>query len=94
MWTRVKTNSKIYNYGIGWEINNIDGQIVIEESGHWQGFSSFMARYPKENLIVIMLSNLGDVDLRPIVHHIADLYDISLAIQPTEKNTSRMLKLQ
>jgi len=46
------------NYGYGWQFGNYRGEDIIQHSGGLQGFISQLARYPKENVTVVILTNL------------------------------------
>jgi CubicO group peptidase (beta-lactamase class C family) len=76
MWSPVRLSSgATAPYGFAWALHHTaQGHRVIEHSGHWQGFSTFIARYPDDHLSVIVLCNLGDVKTGDIAHAIADLY--------------------
>ena len=80
MWTPVKLNNgKTQNYGFGWIVDNINGHRVIEHGGEFQGFSSYITRYPDDKFTVIILTNLhfiAKAALGPMTHHIADMYKI------------------
>src|SRR4051812_24920278 len=68
MWTPVSLTSGAAGataafapYGFAWFLHHVaSGHRVIEHSGHWQGFSTFIGRYPDDHLSVIVLCNLGD----------------------------------
>jgi CubicO group peptidase (beta-lactamase class C family) len=58
MWTAVKTaDGKDQGYGFGWSIGTVNGHRRISHSGAWQGFSSSIARYPADQLTVIVFMN-------------------------------------
>jgi CubicO group peptidase (beta-lactamase class C family) len=54
-------------YGYGWAIGNFRGEEVLEHGGGLHGFSTRIARYPAENLTVVMLTNVipTEVNLNP-----------------------------
>ena len=59
MWTPVTLNDgKTSPYGFGWMLGKANGHPVIEHGGAWQGFMTFIARYPEQRLTVVVLSNL------------------------------------
>ncbi len=45
-------------YGYGWEISQQDGHRVIWHEGMVWGFASYLARYPDDQLTIIVLSNV------------------------------------
>lgn len=54
-------------YGYGWGIGSFRGVEVLEHGGGLHGFSTRIARYPSQNLTVIMLTNVipTEVTLTP-----------------------------
>jgi CubicO group peptidase (beta-lactamase class C family) len=79
MWTPVKLNNGTsYPYGFGWRIGYQRGHRVIEHSGHWQGFSTGICRYPDFGLTVIMLANLADLSSLTIAEEIAGIHEPQL----------------
>lgn len=57
MWTRVKLNNgRSYPYGFGWEVRSKFGHRIIDHAGIT---GTEYARYPDDNLTVIVLTNLG-----------------------------------
>lgn len=88
MWTPVKLNNGTsYPYGFGWRIGVQRGHRVIEHSGHWQGFSTAICRYPDFGLTVIMLANLADLHSLSIAEEIAGIQEPQLQ-SPNSLKTS------
>jgi CubicO group peptidase (beta-lactamase class C family) len=57
MWTPVKLNTgRSYPYGFGWEVRRKLGHRIIDHTGIT---GTEYARYPDDNLTVIVLTNLG-----------------------------------
>lgn len=52
MWTPVRNN-----YGYGWNIRQAHNHKQIGHGGGINGFSTFIARYPDDDAVVIVLSN-------------------------------------
>jgi CubicO group peptidase (beta-lactamase class C family) len=46
------------NYGYGWSFDDYRGQDIIEHGGGLHGFISQLARYPEENVTVVLLTNI------------------------------------
>lgn len=61
-------------YGYGWFLGDYRGEDIIQHSGGLHGFLSQLARYPKENLTVVMFTNISpaEVDMNPSM--LAELY--------------------
>ena len=61
MWTPVQLaagNTKAY--GFGWNTAVIHGHPVMFHGGAWQGFKSFLVRFPKEQMTFIVMANSWD----------------------------------
>jgi hypothetical protein len=85
MWMPVRlNNNKTYDYGFGWGFARVNGHLIIEHGGAWQGFTSFIARYVDDRLTVIVLDNLAGGNAGKIAHNVAALYNPELARKPIE----------
>jgi CubicO group peptidase (beta-lactamase class C family) len=65
MWTPyVLSNGKPNSagYGFGWHAGTQNDHKRLEHTGGWQGFSTAIARYPDDNLTVVILTNSRDAD--------------------------------
>jgi CubicO group peptidase (beta-lactamase class C family) len=67
-------------YGLGWALAEENGNRIVEHSGHWQGFSSHILRYPDRGVSVILLSNLAEVPAGMLARSLAGLADRALAV--------------
>ena len=80
MWTPVKLNDgKTHPYGFGWALGEVNKQKIIEHGGSWQGFKSFIARYPDNGLTVIVFANLAQTNPATLAHGVAGIYDTRLS---------------
>jgi CubicO group peptidase (beta-lactamase class C family) len=60
MWTKVKTaDGKEHDYGFGWQLGARNGHKRVHHGGAWQGFTTYIDRYPDDGLTVIVLCNLA-----------------------------------
>jgi CubicO group peptidase (beta-lactamase class C family) len=83
MWSRAKLNDgRERRYGFGWALRMLNGKLVIEHGGAWQGFKSFIARYPDRKLAVIVFANLADVNPSKLATGIAEAFDPTLKPRP------------
>ncbi len=58
MWTPVKLDSgKPKAYGFGWHTDEIHNRRVVYHGGAWQGFKSFIVRFPGDKLSLIFFAN-------------------------------------
>jgi CubicO group peptidase (beta-lactamase class C family) len=93
MWTPAKLNDgSVAPYGFGWELGELRGRRILYHSGQWQGFSSFIARYPDDNLVVIALANRARASLQTIANRVAGHYVEALAEPPKRPPTAKVLK--
>jgi CubicO group peptidase (beta-lactamase class C family) len=47
-------------YGLGWYVQPYRGRTLLQHGGNIDGFTSFVSFLPRENLGVVVLSNLGE----------------------------------
>jgi CubicO group peptidase (beta-lactamase class C family) len=79
VFTPVKLKSgNTYPYGFGWEVDDFSGQRRHHHGGVWQGFRSYISRYPGADLTVIFLTNLGSADHYRLAIGIAAVFDPKL----------------
>ena len=79
MWTPIELNDgKTWPYGFGWSLGTLRGHRIIEHGGAWQGFKSFIARYPNDNLTVIFFANLIQANPATFAHGVAGIYNPEL----------------
>jgi CubicO group peptidase (beta-lactamase class C family) len=81
MWTPVTLNNGTSApYGFGWRITKSDsGQQMLEHGGAWQGFASYIVRYPEDRLSVAVLCNRAGASAGYIAKRIAGFYVPSIA---------------
>jgi CubicO group peptidase (beta-lactamase class C family) len=81
MWSPVKLNNgTISPYGYGWRIAKSDsGHRLTEHGGAWQGFASYIVRYPDDRLTVAVLCNRAGASASYIAKRIAGFYVPSVA---------------
>jgi CubicO group peptidase (beta-lactamase class C family) len=75
MWSPVKLNDgHTAPYGFGWRIAKTDSSHRMQEhGGAWQGFASYIARYPDDRLTVAVLSNRAGASAGYIAKQVAGL---------------------
>jgi CubicO group peptidase (beta-lactamase class C family) len=81
MWSPVKLNDgNTAPYGFGWSLDKTpSGHRLIEHGGAWQGFASYIARYPDDHLTVAVFCNRAGASARYIAQRIAGSYVATLA---------------
>jgi D-alanyl-D-alanine carboxypeptidase len=86
MWTRARlvdgtpAAARDAGYGLGWFLTRRAGQAVMEHGGSWQGFQSYIGRFPDQQLTVYAFSNLAGSDPGLIARAVAALYAPILAV--------------
>jgi CubicO group peptidase (beta-lactamase class C family) len=59
------------SYGCGWFLDTVAGHRVVQHSGWWQGFKSYIARFADDGLTVIVLCNLSPAHQKDIAYGVA-----------------------
>jgi CubicO group peptidase (beta-lactamase class C family) len=81
IWTIYPLNDGRPNpagYGFGWNIGKQKEHKRMEHGGAWQGFTCDIARYPDDNLAVVVLTNLSGANPGLIAQVTAGLADPAL----------------
>jgi CubicO group peptidase (beta-lactamase class C family) len=84
-WNQILTpvrlaSGKSYPYGFGWSLDDRNGRPVQQHGGAWQGFKTHLARFPQDELSIIVLANLAEADPSRFVDGIAAIVDPKLAV--------------
>ncbi|HET7287087.1 MAG TPA: serine hydrolase, partial [Pyrinomonadaceae bacterium] len=81
MWTPVKLNNDTTAaYGFGWRIAKTDSDHgMLEHGGAWQGFATYIVRYPEDRLTVSVLCNRAGASASYIAKRVAGFYVPSVA---------------
>ncbi len=58
-------------YGYGWNIDTMYNKLLTAHSGGIHGFSSFLVRFPQDELAIILLSNASSPGLSKLAKNIA-----------------------
>jgi len=59
MWMPVKLRDGTQKaYGFGWHTDKMHGHRIVYHGGAWQGFKSFIVRFPDDKLTIIFFANL------------------------------------
>jgi CubicO group peptidase (beta-lactamase class C family) len=66
--------------GFGWFLTRRAGQPVTEHGGSWQGFQSYIGRFPDQKLTVYAFCNLAGSDPGALARGVAALYAPILAV--------------
>jgi CubicO group peptidase (beta-lactamase class C family) len=67
-------NGKSTGYGLGWRVGTFHGHRRVGHGGSWVGFRTHIARYPDENLTIVVLSNRADGNPETYVRKISNIY--------------------
>jgi CubicO group peptidase (beta-lactamase class C family) len=58
MWTPAKlTGGTTKDYGFGWHTTRVGKRRVVHHGGAWQGFKSYIVRFPDDRLTIIFFAN-------------------------------------
>jgi len=61
------------HYSYGWVVHEVDGRQILEHTGGVPGFHSIIYRLPKEQLCIVVLSNVEPCDPSKIAGHLAEM---------------------
>jgi CubicO group peptidase (beta-lactamase class C family) len=88
MWTPVKLDDgRRKAYGFGWHTDEIHRHRAVYHGGAWQGFKSFIVRFPDDKLTIIFFANLWDTREFKLARGLASIFypEFALpAVQPIE----------
>lgn len=88
IWTPTKLNDGSEKaYGFGWHTEKINGRRFIFHGGAWQGFKSFIGRFPDDKLTIIFFANSWDTKDFKLARGLAALFYPKLVLlneQPIE----------
>ena len=70
--SRAKKAHDLFSYGYGWRIYEKDNHIVTYHTGWWHGFKNLYIRDLKNDITIILLTNLANSSLQ----HLDELYAI------------------
>jgi CubicO group peptidase (beta-lactamase class C family) len=69
-----------YPYGFGWFVAPLRGHRAQFHGGAWQGFQTFILRFPDDNLAIVLFTNLREANAFRITRGIASLFHPELAL--------------
>lgn len=62
---------RLGGFGLGWEVTMEHGHRVIQHNGDINGFGSFIARYPNDDAVIIVLTNIEGTKVREVKDELA-----------------------
>jgi CubicO group peptidase (beta-lactamase class C family) len=85
MWTpaEIAEGGKA-DYGLGWQVGDVNGHRLIRHGGGIPGFSTEYCRYPDDRLMIVVLTNLEGGNAEAIAEGIAGLISDDLVKKPEE----------
>ncbi len=84
MWSPVLLNDASHaTYGFGWFLDDERGRRLVEHDGGGWGFRTYMGRYQKDSLTVIVLANSTSLEPVMVGHRIAAI--VRPALAPPER---------
>jgi CubicO group peptidase (beta-lactamase class C family) len=69
---RAKATHGVFNYGYGWRLFEKDDHVVAYHTGWWHGFKNLYIRDLKNDITIVLLTNLANSSLQ----HLDELYEI------------------
>ena len=65
------TSGRRHPYGFGWEVDRIAGEDVHHHGGAWQGFKTYIMRFPGQDISIVVLANLAQAEPSVIARRVA-----------------------
>jgi hypothetical protein len=94
MWTPAKlTDGKTKDYGFGWHTTKIGTRRVVHHGGAWQGFKSYIVRFPDDKLTIIFLANSWDTKDMKFARGLAALFFPEFALPKAQPITDKEPKV-
>lgn len=64
----------VTDYGFGWVIDDYRGYARRAHGGSWVGFRTGLARYPDQDLTIVILTNSSDADTDDLIDRVSDIF--------------------
>jgi len=97
MWLPARlTDGKTKDYGFGWHATRIGNRRLVHHGGAWQGFKSYIVRFPDDKLTIIFLANSWETKDIKFARGLAALFYPELALpkaQPIEDKEPKVTSL-
>ena len=94
MWTPVQLNDgKTKAYGFGWHTDVMHGRRIVFHGGAWQGFKSFILRFPDDKLTIVFFANSWETKDFKLARGLIETFypEFALpAVQPIEDQEPRI----
>ena len=85
MWAPAKLNDgTTKDYGFGWHTTHFGNRRVIHHGGAWQGFKSYITRFPDDKLTIIFLANSWELRDIKFARGLAALFFPEFALPKVE----------
>jgi CubicO group peptidase (beta-lactamase class C family) len=86
MWTPAKlADGTTKDYGFGWHTTRVGKRRVIHHGGAWQGFKSYIVRFPDDGLTIIFFANSWETKDMKFARGLAALFYPEFAL-PQEQS--------
>jgi len=85
-------------YGFGWHVDNVADRRFVFHGGAWQGFKSFIGRFPDDRLTIIFFANLWDTRDFKLAGDLASFFYPRIqrpavpTIEDTDPKTTRLVR--
>lgn len=85
IWTPARGNQgQAFHYGFGWHVETMRGHRTVHHGGAWQGFQTYILRFPDEKLTIIFLTNLAQAHPTKLARGLTSVFLPEFAM-PREK---------
>lgn len=70
----VMNSGRVFDYGLGWDLEAVNGHRVVAHGGSSWGFSNSVSQFPDDELTIVMLTNRGGEPGQELAWKIAEQY--------------------
>jgi CubicO group peptidase (beta-lactamase class C family) len=93
IWTPVRLNDgERKGYGFGWHTETIHDRRVVFHGGAWQGFKSFILRFPDDKLTIIFFANWWNTKDFKLARELAAIFYPQFALPRVESIEDRTIE--
>ncbi len=93
IWTPVKLNDgERKGYGFGWHTETLHNRRVVFHGGAWQGFKSFILRFPDDKLTIMFFANLWETRDFKFARQLASIFYPEFALPQIQSRDDKTIE--
>ena len=92
IWTPVRLgNGHVKGYGFGWFTDTLHNRRILFHGGAWQGFKSFIIRFPDEKLTIVFLANSWNTNDFKIARGLISIFHPEFALNQSSASAGELM---